>query len=92
MSGVDQDTAARWARARVQGRELDPDGLAYRLEYARALRGLSWSDLARQAGVSRDTVMRYASGRRRGTTLDTMQALAGALGVDAVWLAFGDEA
>ena len=91
--GVDTDTAARWARARtIERRPLDMQGIAYRIEYARALRGLSLSQLARDAGLSRDTVMRYTSGRRSGTTIDTMQAMAGALGVDAVWLAFGDEA
>lgn len=89
---IDQDTAQRWARAvRVERRPYDPLGVAYRIEQARVMAGLSQSQLARDAGLSRDTVMRYAAGRRTGTTLATMQALARALGVDAVWLAYGDE-
>lgn len=89
---IDRDLAARWARVvKIERRPYDPEGVAYRLEYARALAGLSQSQLARDAGLSRDTVMRYEGRRRTGATLATMHALARALGVDAVWLAYGDE-
>lgn len=91
MSKVDADFAARWARAvTIEGREVDPAGLAYRIEYARVLAGMTQSDLARQAGIARQTLVRFIGGKAGRPEPATIAALAGALHVAPMWLAFGD--
>lgn len=65
------------------------DGLARRLRERREEKGLSQADLADRAGQSKTQILNLEAGRGGGARLDTIHALAEALGVPAGWLAFG---
>jgi transcriptional regulator with XRE-family HTH domain len=64
------------------------EGIGARLQAARAERGISLREVARRAGAGEGVAVAVA----RGTmpAIDTLEALAGALGVSAAWLAFGE--
>jgi transcriptional regulator with XRE-family HTH domain len=64
------------------------DTFAGRLAYARDLRGLSRRELAALVDLSHPAVGHYEEGRR-DPQLQTVAALAVALGVRPEWLAFG---
>lgn len=66
-----------------------PAGLGARLRHARGLAGQTQDTLAEAVGVSRPAVARFEAGTS-GATLETVWALAQALGVRAGWLAFGE--
>lgn len=77
LRGMDDDTTA------------GPAGLGARLRHARGLAGQTQDTLAEAVGVSRPAVARFEAGTS-GATLETVWALAQALGVRAGWLAFGE--
>jgi transcriptional regulator with XRE-family HTH domain len=56
------------------------DTFAARLDAVRLRAGLSWGELARRAGLSRDGVRKLARGERE-PSWGTVQAVADALGV-----------
>lgn len=66
-----------------------PAGLGARLKHARGLAGQTQDTLAQAVGVSRPAVARFEAGTS-GASLETVWAMAGALGVRAGWLAFGE--
>lgn len=56
-----------------------------------AARGRSMASIARQAGVTERTLQHIAAGSlKAGTRVDTLEAVARALGVAPGWLAFGE--
>lgn len=65
------------------------DTIASRLRHARDLRGLSQTDLAKEAEVSQSTVGNIEAGIRGG--LPSLPNIAAALGVRHKWLRDGDE-
>lgn len=65
------------------------EGLARRLRKSRERAGLNQEQLAGQAGCTRVQLVNLEAGKGGGARLDTVEALAEALGVPAGWLAFG---
>lgn len=63
------------------------DTFAQRLLYARQLRGLSQSALARASGISQSAITSYENGTRKSTK--KIFRLAQTLRVDPVWLGLG---
>lgn len=57
------------------------NGLASRIRAHRKARGLSASELARRAGLARTHVSLIERGTRRTPSIETVQAIARALGV-----------
>lgn len=60
-----------------------------RLAAALEERGLTQASLAHRAGVNPSSVSHWVTGRRE-PDLDTINSVAGFLGVSPAWLAFGD--
>lgn len=65
------------------------EGLARRLRLTREKSGMRQDELADRAGCTRVQISNLESGRGGGARLDTIEAVAEALGVSAGWLAFG---
>lgn len=65
------------------------EGLARRLRQAREKAGMNQNQLATKAGCARIQIVSLESGKGGGARLDTIEAIADALGVPAGWLAFG---
>ena len=63
--------------------------LARRLRQARDDRSLTQTELAERAGCTKTQIVNLEAGTGGGARLDTIQAIAEALGVAAGWLAFG---
>jgi transcriptional regulator with XRE-family HTH domain len=63
------------------------EGLAERAKTTRTQAALSMREVARRAGITEGAVRSTEKGRQPG--IDTMEKLAGALGVSPAWLAFG---
>ena len=61
-----------------------------RLRQARKARRVSQLELAGRTGVAHSTVVRIERGQSN-PTIETVEKVAEALGVDPKWLAFGDE-
>jgi transcriptional regulator with XRE-family HTH domain len=65
------------------------EGLARRLRQSRERAGLKQEQVAERAGCTRAQIINLEAGKGGGARLDTVEALAEALGVPAGWLAFG---
>jgi len=66
------------------------DTIRQQFRKRRAALGMPYSAVARRAGVSLSTVKRVFAGK--GTSLDTLIAIAGALGFSGLRLRIGSEA
>lgn len=62
-----------------------------RLKETRKSRHMTQNELAREANVSRESIVNYENGRRKMPASDIVNRLAGALNVTGWWLATGDE-
>lgn len=68
----------------------DSEGVAGRLNLARAATGMSFGALAEVSGVSKAYLVRITTDEvPPNLGLDTIVRIAGALGVQPAWLAFG---
>ena len=65
------------------------DTVGERLRRARKAQQVTQLELAARTGVAHSTVVRIERGLAK-PTIETVGKLAGALGVDPKWLAFGD--
>lgn len=65
-------------------------GVARRLKAQREERGLSQRELGERSGVSHRTIGLIEMNRGGAAGIDTIEALARALGVRPAWLAYGD--
>jgi DNA-binding XRE family transcriptional regulator len=83
--GVTEGYARRMDDTTPEG----PTGLGARLRQARGFAGQTQETLADAVGVTRPAVARYEAGTS-GASLETVWAMARALGVRAGWLAFGE--
>ena len=61
-----------------------------RLRHARKTKKMTQVELAQRIGVAHSTIVRIERGQAK-PTIETVEKLAEALGVQAKWLAFGDE-
>jgi transcriptional regulator with XRE-family HTH domain len=68
----------------VQKHKCSPEGA--RIRRLRAKSGMSQEDLARRVGVTTHTIWRLENGRSFNPRLDTLRAIAKALGVGVVAL------
>lgn len=68
---------------------MEPTEFSGRLARALADRGVTQAELAQHAGVNPSSVSHWVTGRRE-PDLDTINAVAGRLRVNAAWLAFGE--
>lgn len=73
--------------AEAAGSGMLCEGLAARVREVRALLGLSMREVARRAELTEGAVRSTELGRQPG--IDTLEALARALGVSPAWLAYG---
>ncbi|WP_251450696.1 helix-turn-helix domain-containing protein [Parasutterella muris] len=64
--------------------------VAERLAYALAIRGLSQSELARRAGITRGTISNVMKGVAKTFTAEVALKVARALDVDPYWLVLGE--
>ena len=61
-----------------------------RLRQVRRTYKVTQVELAQRVGVAHSTIVRIERGQAK-PTIETVEKLATALGVEATWLAFGDE-
>ena len=64
--------------------------VAERLAYALAIRGMTQSELARRAGVTRGTISNVMKGVAKNFTAEVSLKVARALDVDPYWLVLGE--
>jgi DNA-binding Xre family transcriptional regulator len=69
--------------------EPDLKTIGGRLKWARLRRGLGSRELCVQAGLSEATASAIETGIRQNVTVDTIEDLSQALGVEPEWLAWG---
>lgn len=69
---------------------LNMKTVAERLAYALAIRGMTQSELARRAGVTRGTISNVMKGVAKNFTAEVSLKVARALDVDVYWLVLGE--
>lgn len=69
---------------------LNMKTVSERLAYALAIRGMTQSELARRAGVTRGTISNVMKGVAKNFTAEVSLKVARALDVDVYWLVLGE--